>query len=1052
MSLRKLRTFVLPLTLACVAGSFVSPEAQAQDRKEKEERRVLRADDVDDMQNQSDELRAMAREKRHQEMAFAKELLSRGTLKGEQKAEMMLRLADLYFQEGRDIYFLEMKGYEKQFDACFEDESCDSTKLEPDNDESEKWQGKSIKLYRQILDNYPTFARADEATFYLAQALQDTDDAKSALSEYTRLVKTYPESPYVADAYVQIGEYYFDNNNAYKALLAYQKATAFKNSEKYAFALYKLGWCYYNVGEYGKAIDTMKGVVAYSMAADAAGGKQNSIQLQDEALKDLVRFFADAGEMDEAYAYFSKLGKKELIRSMLKRLASTYFEQGKFEESVQTYRRLIAEEPNSADAPEYQAEIIAAYNKIGRKKETLSEIDKLLKTYGKNSAWARANAADPEVISDAQGVIESNLRRVAIDYHSEAKKLGTGRGAKDTYSLAESAYRVYLEQFPDNKHTYEMRYAFGELLYTLKNFNEAYDQYMAVVKLDSKGKRSQFCANSAVFAAGEMVKAEAKAGKIEKASKANKTEAVPLSDWENKKLAALDQYAQLFPADKDTKGMIYEAGYLYYNKNQFKEASDRFRVVIGMDPQSKQAMLAANLILDSFNLVEDWKNLKDVSKAFYDQESLGNKKFKGETYTIYQNASLKLIEVTLEQDSKKQVAAESLVAWYEEFPKAGNADLALNNASAYFYSEGSRRQAMETRLLLLENFPKSKFYNGQVALLGYDYESMADFKAAADQYEKLFVLEKTHENAPDALYSAALFRSAMGDWETAVANYQKYITAYPDRENVQQVQLEIGMLYEKNEQFEKAAKVYQQYFTAKDPQGVSADELMYARLHYGLALTEMGQVSKASKHYEDSIKWFQDAKAAGVEMALGVEFGAQMMFILAQDDFDTYMKMKISGPSGKVSRRQEDKILGDNLLKKVRTLKEIEALYAAIVGTGAGEWGLAALVNLGMAYENFADSMVDSYVPSYLTADQGEFYKMDLEASAYQQEEKAVEAYSVALDKSYELNLYNDKLAFATRRLGELRPEQFPGLEETLMEPNFTSASGKATQSFVDNL
>ena len=173
MSLRKLRTFVLPITLACVAGSFVSSEAQAQDRKEKEERRVLRADDVDDMQNQSDELRAMAREKRHQEMAFAKELLSRGTLKGEQKAEMMLRLADLYFQEGRDIYFLEMKGYEKKFDACFEDESCDSTKLEPDNNESEKWQGKSIKLYRQILDNYPTFARADEATFYLAQALQD---------------------------------------------------------------------------------------------------------------------------------------------------------------------------------------------------------------------------------------------------------------------------------------------------------------------------------------------------------------------------------------------------------------------------------------------------------------------------------------------------------------------------------------------------------------------------------------------------------------------------------------------------------------------------------------------------------------------------------------------------------------------------------------------------------------------------------------------------------------------------------------------------------------
>ena len=39
---------------------------------------------------------------------------------------------------------------------------------------------------------------------------------------------------------------------------------------------------------------------------------------------------------------------------MLKRLASTYFEQGKFEMSIQTYRCLIAEDPQGTDAPEYQ--------------------------------------------------------------------------------------------------------------------------------------------------------------------------------------------------------------------------------------------------------------------------------------------------------------------------------------------------------------------------------------------------------------------------------------------------------------------------------------------------------------------------------------------------------------------------------------------------------------------------------------------------------------------------------------------------------------------------
>ena len=48
-------------------------------------------------------------------------------------------------------------------------------------------------------------------------------------------------------------------------------------------------------------------------------------------LKDLVRFFADAGDMQEAENYFRSLGKVELYNKMLKRLAKMYFEQGKFE-------------------------------------------------------------------------------------------------------------------------------------------------------------------------------------------------------------------------------------------------------------------------------------------------------------------------------------------------------------------------------------------------------------------------------------------------------------------------------------------------------------------------------------------------------------------------------------------------------------------------------------------------------------------------------------------------------------------------------------------------
>ena len=315
---RLLSSVVLLLTLG-ILGPVVEPNMTAAgtawaDESKKDQRRVLKLSDVG-VETKSDFYRQKAREKRHQSIDFLQDLLKNNPPRGEQKAEMLLRLADLYFEEGKDLYLSEMESFRTTFDNCFNTPGCSTETMKANNSGSLVWQNKSIKLYNIILRTYPQYRRADEATFYLATALQDTDRRDEAVKQFTKLVRTYPESRYVPDSYVMIGEFYFDNNNAYKALLAYQKATKYKNSPKYAFALYKLAWCYYNVGEYGKSIDTMKSVVAFSMTAQEGQTDSSRLTLQDEALKDLVRFFADAGEMDEAYAYFNKLGKKELIRA-----------------------------------------------------------------------------------------------------------------------------------------------------------------------------------------------------------------------------------------------------------------------------------------------------------------------------------------------------------------------------------------------------------------------------------------------------------------------------------------------------------------------------------------------------------------------------------------------------------------------------------------------------------------------------------------------------------------------------------------------------------------
>jgi hypothetical protein len=47
----------------------------------------------------------------------------------------------------------------------------------------------------------------------------------------------------------------------------------------------------------------------------------------------------------------------------------------------------------------------------------------------------------------------------------------------------------------------------------------------------------------------------------------------------------------------------------------------------------------------------------------------------------------------------------------------------------------------------------------------------------------------------------------------------------------------------------------------------------------------------------------------------------------------------------------------------------------------------------------------------------------------------------LALEKAYQLNLYNDNTNTATVRLGVIRPDDYPGLFEVVPKPRFAAPS-----------
>ena len=1045
--------------------------AEEDDRKSREERRALKMSEVE-QPSMSEAYRQAAHEKRLESMKRAKEMLQGNGLTGEAKAKVQFRLAEMYFEEGRYYYFNEMQDFQKKYDDCFNGipKGCDVNKMSPDNGTSQKWQKNAIRLYDDILRNYPQYQRADEVLFYLGSAYQEIKEPDKALKQFIRLTKEYSNSEYIPTAHVQIGEYYFDRNKAYQALQAYQQAAKYKDAPNYAFAVYKLAWCYYNVGEYDQAIDGMKTVVRL--------GEEGST-LQDEALRDLVRFFADAGDMQEAENYFRSLGKADLYNKMLKRLASMYFEQGKFEQSITTYRKLIAENADSPEAPKYQNEIINAYQKMNEKEQTLLEIQKLLKQYGNNSPWASKNSANQEAVKKAQNYVEDALRRVAVNYNEEAKKLGAGKRATETYLLAEKAYRVYLQEFPNGKNSYDMRYAFAELIYNLaekgkfpeedkrKYFSEAYESYMKVVQLDNKGKHSEFCAEASIFAADEMIAFDKKDGFVKERKSNTDIEPIEMSPWEQKKLASLDQYTKLYPSNKNTINHTYAAAYLLFYKNQLDEASTRFRTVIAMNPSSKQAMQGANLILGALDMfaqakekngdyagaAKDFAALRDTAKAFKEQEGLGNSSFKAEMAQIYEASALKEIEVVYNASPKaapdKKRAADSYMVFVKDFPKANKADIAVNIAAVYYYDLKETKSMIETRHYLIDNYPKSTKYTENIAELGFAYETIAKFEDAATWYEKLFETDKEFTASKDALHRASIFRESLGQYDKAIADKNKYMEAYPEDERVVAYPIDIANILDKKGDLEAAQKAYNDYFS-KTPEGASQQAVFYTRLKYGEITKKLGK--DVSKHWKSTLTAYEKLTDEEVKNDKFVKrVIEEVKFDIAFAATRKYFELRIAGPGpGRANPNFIKKTLNKQITEKKNALSELETQFVDVAQMAAGKYTLSAIVEIAKAYDNYADTIKNSYVPSFLDEDQAELYRMQMEDQAYPYYEKATATYQQALDFAFKYNVYTDATAEATRRLGELKPDEYPELTEELLKAEFLT-SKEQTRTFLEN-
>ncbi len=1032
-----------------------------------------------------DALQFKKSEARQRKIATLEDILRKNPYHPE-KADLFFRLAEAYWEENKYQYLRARREYDKQLDA-FEGGTLQVKPVEPQEDYSV-----SLEYYRKIIQQYPNYGRIDEVIYYLGRgALQmgkgkgDRELQKQGVQYFQKLVQNYPNSRYIADAYLALGEYYFENNSLYYAKVNYEKIiNNYKSATMYNYALYKLGWVYFNLREFEKAIETFQNVV------EMISG-QTAIEFRAQALNDLVVTYAEVDNgWQRAREYFISVVGEEEAYGKLRKLADLYVGQDKDQEAIELYSHLIEHEATSHRVPHYFSQVIEVYKKINDPTNIEDRMNEAVEYLRLTGPWWAANQKNQEALDEARDLGENSLLYLANQYHLKAQK----ESRPELYTKAADYYQKFLKYYPDSEKAYIVNFWYAEILANeVKDFARAAEQYAEVIKKDKKGKYVADAARAIIDcyydlmvqaglrpartdgkkAAGSTVKRE-KLSAAEVKKREEHVKRTELHELEKKYTEAADHYVDLITAlkndaeawkkvqaDKEAKermeaavndipAMMYVAAEVFYEHGQIEEALVRLRKIFEYDPKHEFAGWAVGYLLDGYRRLRHWDKVEEWARKLIAARNFGvypQKKLE-EFVAIAMNEQARDL-TKLRKFGEAEAQMQKLLT---EFRRS-NPDLAakvLHNLAGIYARGGKVQKAVETYRRVAKEFKRTEVAPESMFTIGQIYESQTKFEDAAEIWEDLAGGEfKTTKWAPDALRNAGLLREALKDYAGAIRNYKKYVELFAKRKEVTDVPtvfFRIGVVHEIEGDAlanRKAAHDHYVAFAQKFP--ASSDLVVEGYTRACLLSKKMDVVANrkaAVKECQLALSEFGKMPADKAAKSPARHYAAQAAYELAEYIWLDYVAIDLRAARTTAQLKAV-------LTKKAEMLQTSEKAYEAVLSYKSGGWSACAAWRLGMLYYEFKEALSKVEPPEALLAypDQVDMYYAILEETMQPLEEKALVAFKEALNLAREKNVYNECSKECAMYMSKLSPEEFPIAKEdavragwekdTLMAANF---------------
>lgn len=921
------------------------------------------------------------------------------------RGELWLRLAELYVEKASIVDSRKQDEYDAKLRAF----QSGSSKVKPQVDiaEARAYNRKAVQLYEWFQRDFPKDEKMGQVLFFLGYNYFELGDVNKGAEYYERLTKNYPKSPFVGEARFALAEYYFENEKWAQAYKEYTFLIRNKKHRLHTFALYKGSWCLFRLGNVKQAMSYLEYIIKTSKAEanEQQSGRRtvNRNRLEGEALRDIVVFYAEGGDPAKAAPYFRSLVGND-YSPQLERLAYQYSDRGVKDSSREVFKLLISQNPTAAKAFEYQYQVVQNYYYAKDSSRFKSELYTWVKDYGKSAPWFEANKGNKELIENAYKLRETTLRNYVLQQHQ------TAQNSRAPYSqaLAGEGYLLYLSEFPESPVIGDMHFYYGELLYDMGKFDEAAMQYKWVIDNAPQNKFYNKSAQNLILAVERSIPSDQEMQKRVGTS----LEPVPLEPKVDRFIKAGQWYVEKFPNSEKASEIKFRIGRLFYQSNHFDEAIKHFREIVQQYPKTKYAEYSANLLLDIYNLKNDYAGLEKIGAELLAVPAISSSKTGADIRGVIEKASFKRGQ-DLELEKNYAESAKVFDSFAKQNPNSNLALMAIFNAGVNFERAGFNAAAIASyqAVLLSKDSGAEKLKPKVRRLLAKQYQDSAKFEEAARLYKMAADESPKDPLAANWIYNAAVLYEALGKFDEAIRSYGEFIRVnkkYSD--NIEAV-YNMAQIHRKAGQRSAAIDRYTEYVEkgGRDQERVVESAYWISELY-----AQQRGITKSNEWKKKTLAI--QHRFAPNKKGVGASYAAKIKFSDAERTFQELKSVTFPRDPNK------QKAAAD---RKISLLTNLTTQLVEIIKYDSAEEIVRSLSVLGEANENMAHSIITAPLPPGLNAEETKQYRAGVEKFAEPFNTKARESFKLAVERGWELEVYNEGFKVAYEYMNKLDPKTY---------------------------